>query len=69
MKKEKIKILHKLNNQKETRIGNYLLDGYCIQNKTVYGCYFHYYSEDCPTVKKIKSYKWLEKLRRCKRRI
>ena len=41
MKKEKIKILHKLNNQKEIRIGNYLLDGYCIQNKTVYeyhGC-------------------------------
>ena len=45
MKKEKIKILHKLNNQREIRIGNYLLDGFCIQNKTVYeyhGCYYHY---------------------------
>ena len=71
MKKEKIKILHKLNNQKEIRIGNYLLDGYCIQNKTVYefhGCYFHYCTEDCPTVKKIKSHKWLEKIKKVQKK-
>ena len=71
MKKEKIKILHKLNNQKEIRIGNYLLDGYCIQNKTVYeyhGCYYHYCNEDCPTVKKIKSHKWIEKIKKVQRK-
>ena len=63
MKNENIKILHKLN-QKEIRIANYLLDGYCIQNKTVYefhGCYFHYCTENCPTVKKVKSHKWIKK--------
>ena len=71
MKKEKIKILHKLNNQKEIRIGNYLLDGYSIQNKTVYefhGCYFHYCTKDCPTVKKIKSHKWLEKIKKVQKK-
>ena len=71
MKNEKIKILHKLNNKKEIRIGNYLLDGYCIQNKTVYeyhGCYYHYCTEDCPTVKKIKSHKWLEKIKKVQKK-
>ena len=71
MNKEKIKILHKLNNQREIRIGNYLLDGFCIQNKTVYeyhGCYYHYCSEDCPTVKKIKSLKWLEKIKKVQKK-
>ena len=67
MRNENIKILHKLNNQREIRIANYLLDGYCIQNKTVYefhGCYFHYCTENCPTVKKNKSHKWLEKIKK-----
>ena len=72
IKKEKIKILHKLHNQKEIRIANYLLDGYCIQKKIVdeyHGCYYHYCSEDCPTVKKIKSHKWLEKIKKVQRKI
>ena len=63
--------MHKLNNQREITIGNYLLDGFCIQNKTVYeyhGCYYHYCSEDCPTVKKIKSLKWLEKIKKVQRK-
>ena len=71
MKNENIKILHKLNNQKEIRIANYLLDGYSIQNKTVYefhGCYFHYCTENCPTVKKIKSHKWLEKIKKVQKK-
>ena len=36
MKNNKIKTLHKLNNQKEIRIGNYLVDGFCPKTKTVY---------------------------------
>ena len=45
MKSNKIKILHKLNHQKEIRIGNYLVDGFCAKTKTVYefnGCYYHH---------------------------
>ena len=30
------KILHKLNHSKEIRLGNYLVDGYCIDSKTVF---------------------------------
>ena len=71
MENEKIKMLHELNNQKEIRIGNYLLDGYCIQSKTVYefhGCYFHYCIEKCPTAKKIKSHKWLDKIKKMQKK-
>ena len=53
MRENKIKILHKLNNQKEIRVGSYLVDGFCVNTKTVYefsGCYFHYL--DCSIVKK-----------------
>ena len=42
MKEQQIKILHKMNNSKEIRIGNYLEDGFCQKNNTVYeynGCY------------------------------
>ena len=63
MVKENIKILHKLNNSKEIRIGNYLVDG----TKTVYefqGCYYHYCQDDCPIVKKIKSSHWLRKIKK-----
>ena len=51
------KILHKLNNSREIRFGNYLVDGYCIDSKTVYefnGCYFHGCSYDCFIIKKNK---------------
>ena len=72
MVKENIKILHKLNNSKEIRIGNFLVDGYAPTTKTVYefqGCYYHYCRDDCPIVKKIKSSHWLKKLRRLKSKI
>ena len=45
MHKKNIKILHKLNNSKEGRIGNFLVDGYSPSSKTVHeflGCYYHY---------------------------
>ena len=45
MKNNTIKILHNLNNKKEIRIGNYLVDGFCPKTKTVYefnGYYYHY---------------------------
>ena len=67
MVKEKIKILHKLNNSKEIRIGNFLVDGYAPSTKTVYefqGCYYHYCQDDCPIVKKIKSSHWLKKIKK-----
>ena len=60
-----IKILHKLNNSKEIRFGNYLVDGYCIETQTVYefnGCYFHGCSHDCFIVKKIKNDAWKKRL-------
>ena len=66
MKNNKIKILHKLNNQKEIRIGNYLVDGFCPKTKTVYeynGCYYHYCRFNCHIVKKIVSNSWLKKLK------
>ena len=31
MKEQRIKIFHKLNNSKEVRIGNYLVDGFCVK--------------------------------------
>ena len=72
MVKEKIKILHQLNNSKEIRIGNFLVDGYAPSTKTVYefpGCYYHYCWYDCPIVKTIKSSHWLKKLRRLQSKI
>ena len=66
MKSNKIKILHKLNNQKEIRIGNYLVDGFCAKTKTVYefnGCYYHHCKFNCHIVKKIASNSWLKKLK------
>ena len=72
MVKENIKILHKLNNSKEIRIGNFLVDGYAPTTKTVYefqGCYYHYCWDDCPIVRKIKSSHWLKKLRKLKSKI
>ena len=67
MEKENLKILHKLNNSKEIRIGNFLVEGYAPTTKTVYkfqGCYYHYCQDDCPIVKKIKSSHWLKKIRK-----
>ena len=67
MVKENIKILHKLNNSKEIRIGNFLVDGYAPTTKTVYefqGCYYHYCRDTCPIVKKIKSSHWLKKIKK-----
>ena len=67
MKTENIQILHKLNNRKEIRFGNYLVDGYCISTKTVYeynGCYYHNCPYNCYIVKRIKSKKWLKKLQK-----
>ena len=66
MKSNKIKILHKLNNQKEIRIGNYLVDGFCAKTKTVYefnGCYYHHCKFNCHIVKKTASNSWLKKLK------
>ena len=54
MVKQNIKVLHKLNNFKEIRIGNFLVDGYTPTAKTVYkfqGCYYHYCKNDCPIIK------------------
>ena len=58
MQKQNIRILHELNNSKEVRIGNFLVDGYSPSSKIVYefqGCYYHYCLDDCPIVKKIRS--------------
>ena len=66
MKRDKVKILHKLNNQKEIRIGNFLVDGFCAKTKTVYeynGCYYHYCRYNCHIMKKITSKNWLKKLK------
>ena len=52
--KEGIKIRHKINNQKEVRRGNFRVDGFCYQNKTVYefnGCYYHGCKFNCFIVK------------------
>ena len=60
MKNHKIQ---KLNNQKEIRIYNYLVDGFCPETKTVYkfsGCNFHYCRFNCHIVKKITSNSWLK---------
>ena len=57
MKENRIKIKHKLNNQKEVRVGPYLVDGFCLKTKTVYefnGCYFHHCNLDCFIVKKFE---------------
>ena len=65
MKIENIKILHKLKNSKEICFGNYLVDGYCVNNKTVYefnGCYFHGCPHNCFIIKKIKNQYWLKQL-------
>ena len=65
MKIQNIKILHKLNNSKEIRFGNYLVDGYCVNSKTVYefnGCYFHGCPHKCFIVKNIKNHYWLKRL-------
>ena len=54
-----IKILHKLNNEKEIRIGPYFVDGYCPETNTVYeflGDYYH--GHICDLTKKIKNKKW-----------
>ena len=69
MKDKKIKILHKLNNSKEIRIGNYLVDGFCIRTKTVYeynGCYYHHCPHNCNIASRIKSKTWLSKLQKTK---
>ena len=62
MLKKNIRILHKLNNSKEIRKGNFLVDGYSPRSKTLYeiqGCYYHYCQDDCPIVKKIRSPQWI----------
>ena len=51
---EEIKILYKLNNQKEEKVGPYLVYGSCINIKTVYGFngyYFHFYKYNCFIIK------------------
>ena len=66
---QKIKILHKMNNSKEIRIGNYLVDGFCPRNNTVYeynGCYYHHCPNNCYIVSKIKNKAWLDKLEKTK---
>ena len=65
MKNQNIQILHKLNNSKEIRFGNYLVDGYCVSNKTVYefnGCYFHGCPHNCLIVRNIKNHYWMKRL-------
>ena len=57
--------MHKLNNSKEIRFGNYLVDGYWVETKTVYeynGCYFHGCPHNCWIVRKIKNQVWLKRL-------
>ena len=58
-KQENNRILHKLNNGEEIRIGPYLVDGYCPETNTVYeflGDFFH--GHDCLLTKKIRNRKW-----------
>ena len=65
--KEGIKICHKLNNQKEMRIGNFRVDGFCYQDKTVYefnGCYYQGCKFNCFIVKNIKNKTWSERLKK-----
>ena len=65
MTDQKIKILHRMNNSKEIRIGNYLVDVFCPINNTVYeysGCYYHHCANNCYIVSKIKNKAWLDKL-------
>ena len=69
--KEGIKIRHKLNNQKEVRIGNFRVDGFCYQNKTVYefnGCYYHGCKFNCFIVKNLKNKTWSERLKKVQQR-
>ena len=64
---ENVEILHKLNNGKEIRFGNYLVDQYCVSSKIVYeynGCYYHKCPFNCFIFKKIQSKKWLRKHQR-----
>ena len=67
MQKENIRILHKLNNFKEIRIGNFLVEGYSPRSKTGYefqGCYYHYCRDDCLIVKKIRSPNWIRTIKK-----
>ena len=60
--RDKVKILDKVNNGKEVRIGRYFADGYCSDNKTVYefqGCYHH--GHVCELTKNIRNEKKLKK--------
>ena len=69
--KEGIKIRPKLNNQKEVRIGNFRVDGFCYQNKTVYefnGCYYHGCKFNCFIVKNLKNKTWSERLKKMQQR-
>jgi very-short-patch-repair endonuclease len=57
--KENLNIRHCFNN-KEFKIGNYSIDGYCEQNNTVYefqGCWFH----GCQKCFRDKSYNSIKK--------
>ena len=71
MKTNKIKIMDKLNNNREVRIGSYLVDGYCVETKTVYefnGCYFHHCKYNCDIIKQIKTQSWIQKIKKVSER-
>ena len=62
MENSNITILHRMNNNnKEIRIGSYLVDGFCSSNQTVYefnGCMFHKCPHDCFISKKFRNTDW-----------
>ncbi|KAJ8306861.1 hypothetical protein KUTeg_014945 [Tegillarca granosa] len=66
IEKDHLQILHKLNNGKEVRIGNYPVDGFSPasaphEKATVFqfhGCYFH--GHQCELTNNIKNKKWHE---------
>ena len=71
MKSQKIKIMHKLNHTREVRIGSYLVDGYCVENKTVYefnGCYYHHCKYNCYIINQIKNQSWIQKIKKVSER-
>ena len=64
---ENIDIKHKINNNREVRIGPYLVDGYCPETRTVYeyqGCWYHFCDECQAPSQNAKTLKRQEKARR-----
>ena len=62
MKEQNVKILHKMNNGQEKRVGPYLVDGYDPRNGVIYefnGCFYHGHDPNiCPITSKIQAESW-----------